>query len=403
MAKAKSSGRKRSEFEKSTDLTAKEDPQEQFETWDPDDLGQSFGSQAEIQVAESTAALLPTEDYFQAQAELRERLFDVGAQAFGATELASGVSPFESQNIIGLALGEKQATGGFTGQLSVLVLVGRKLPLSRLSKKAQIGPEISGIPIDIVETGTFHSQEVWTGLEQPAKGGASIGHLKAGSGTLGCLVARRGLGGRERLLILSNNHVLANTNAASPGDVIVQPGTADPGPRQSIAYLEEFIPLQFSSGGPGPDNRVDGALAWTNPDLVIPETHGGMTGTPPDFVLNPNPIKAAPNTQVCKSGRTTGFTSGWVRGINAETTVGYNGGRQAARFVGQLLIQHDNPYQPFSLPGDSGSLIVTSDTRQPVGLLFSGGQAYNGTNYTMANPIEEVMRALRIDRFVASY
>lgn len=49
-----------------------------------------------------------------------------------------------------------------------------------------------------------------------APGGVSVGHYKITAGTLGCLATR----GR-RLLILSNNHVLANSNNARTGDPIL--------------------------------------------------------------------------------------------------------------------------------------------------------------------------------------
>ncbi len=51
---------------------------------------------------------------------------------------------------------------------------------------------------------------------------------------------------------------------------------------------------------------------------------------------------------------------------------------------------------PFSDGGDSGSLIVTSGSKRPVGLLFAGS-----ASHTIANPILTVMSSLGIDRFVA--
>ena len=73
----------------------------------------------------------------------------------------------------------------------------------------------------------------------------SIGHFRVTAGTLGCVVRDRASGER---LILSNNHVLANSNDAAPGDPIVQPGAADGGQvsQDAIAYLERFCPIQFS-------------------------------------------------------------------------------------------------------------------------------------------------------------
>ena len=48
-------------------------------------------------------------------------------------------------------------------------------------------------------------------------------------------------------LILSNNHVLANSNDAQVGDTVVQPGSIDGGHAVSdkIAELERFVPIEF--------------------------------------------------------------------------------------------------------------------------------------------------------------
>lgn len=60
--------------------------------------------------------------------------------------------------------------------------------------------------------------------------------------------------------ILSNNHVLAITNAASVGDHILQPSPAD-GTNSitptRIATLSDFEPLTFGSAV----NRMDAAIA----------------------------------------------------------------------------------------------------------------------------------------------
>ena len=50
----------------------------------------------------------------------------------------------------------------------------------------------------------------------------------------------------------------------------------------------------------------------------------------------------------------------------------------------------------FSKPGDSGSLVVTAGSKQPVGLLFAGGPTY----HTLVNPIQAVMQELGIVSFV---
>ncbi len=53
---------------------------------------------------------------------------------------------------------------------------------------------------------------------------------------------------------------------------------------------------------------------------------------------------------------------------------------------------------PFSMPGDSGSLIVAAGTKQPVALLFAGS---SDNSMTFANDIQAVKSAMGIERFVA--
>lgn len=84
---------------------------------------------------------------------------------------------------------------------------------------------------------------------RPAPGGLSIGHFRISAGTLGVVVRDRVSGER---LILSNNHVLANSNDAQAGDPVLQPGGADGGsvPEDTIAELLRFEPLEFNEAPP---------------------------------------------------------------------------------------------------------------------------------------------------------
>jgi hypothetical protein len=196
--------------------------------------------------------------------------------------------------------------------------------------------------------------------------------------------------------ILSNNHVSASSNLGKSiddpsdagednSDVIVHPGQADPGPYHQIARLYRYVPLDFGGGG----NTVDASLSYAVPNLVSAKHRFDVEN---DFTIEPEPIEAVLGMNVKKIGRTTGFTTGVVTDVSGETTVGYGPG-QFAHFVNQIAIQGDAG--PFSLAGDSGSLVVDGDTNRPTGLLFSGGG-----NITYANPIMEVMSALTISRFL---
>jgi hypothetical protein len=99
---------------------------------------------------------------------------------------------------------------------------------------------------------------------------------------------------------------------------------------------------------------------------------------------------------VTKDGRTTQSTVGMITDLNVNISVGYDPFPAGAEMRDQVGIR--GVQGPFSMPGDSGSLIVTAGTKQPVALLFAGS---NDNSITFGNPIQAVMTALGIERFVA--
>ena len=78
---------------------------------------------------------------------------------------------------------------------------------------------------------------------RPLKIGISIGHYKITAGTLGGFVRSRDDGS---VLILSNNHVLANENKGKKGDAVLQPGADDGGrnPEDKVGELLRFVRLK---------------------------------------------------------------------------------------------------------------------------------------------------------------
>ena len=127
--------------------------------------------------------------------------------------------------------------------------------------------EIAGLRTERVLTTGFHDFVAPRRTRlSPAPCGVSIGHGETTTGTLGCLVDTPN--GR---CILSNNHILAVSNAASVGDGIFQPGAADRSNSDTptlIATLTDFEPLRFGSAV----NRMDAAIAaLANIDSAIPD------------------------------------------------------------------------------------------------------------------------------------
>src|SRR5690606_4164211 len=183
--------------------------------------------------------------------------------------------------------------------------------------------------------------------------------------------------------ILSNNHVLANSNNASIGDATLQPGPFDGGTlNDQIGTLADFQTIVMG----GASNTMDAAIALV-PDgaNLSGATPSGAYGAPGTSVYSGNLL----NKGVQKYGRTTGHTTGTVTETNVTVSVcyvprGMFSCAQAATFTGQIGISPGT----FSAGGDSGSLIVTNDgSRDLVGLLYAGS-----STRTLANPIAPVLQ-----------
>lgn len=249
-------------------------------------------------------------------------------------------------------------------------------------------------PVNVHHTGQIVAR-AFTQSARPSPCGISIGHYKVTAGTQGVLARGLSPDRQKRLLVLSNNHILANCNDCQPGDAIHQPGPLDmspnvtPSPANQIGVLEQWVPLNFA----GQPNYVDCATAWCWPDRVRKDFIRSADGSWTYFNVGSQPIDAVHDMQVGKSGRTTQMTTGGIVDVNASISVSYGNGR-VANFSDQVTIT-GAPDHPFSDGGNSGSLIWTWDgTRAPVGLLFAGGR-----DYTFANKIGHVLQALGIELF----
>jgi hypothetical protein len=254
-------------------------------------------------------------------------------------------------------------------------------------------------PVNVHHTGPIFAMSHMH-RERPSPCGISVGHYKVTAGTQGVLARGIAGSGRERrLLMLSNNHVLANVNDCEAGDAIHQPGPLDlkpllPSPASQIGILERWIPLDFSG-----DNYVDCATAWCIPgnagaaNLVRKDFIQQKAGQWSYFTVSNKPIDAVSGLLVGKSGRTSQLTSGRIADVNVSISVAYENGK-VANFKDQMTIVGEGG-RPFGAGGDSGALIWTwNDDRSPVGLLFAVGK-----EYTFANKIGHVLQALQIELY----
>jgi hypothetical protein len=256
---------------------------------------------------------------------------------------------------------------------------------------------------------------------RPIKGGiAGINYRDRGTGTLG-YVSSNGK-------ILSNNHVLAlgsteAANIANKGDGILQPGAHGRAiyPDDKVGELDRWVVLKVSGSTDGCPvgnavakslnaiarvlgrrgrfqyiystayNRVDGAVAKATVDYeegVMVEPGKVVKLEKPD--PKPDRTLGAPRA---KRGRTTLFTIGTVYAVDVTVPVSGYAGNTTAYFENQVAIIGVGG-KPFSLGGDSGSLIYNPNTMKPTELLFAGGRTPDGIDITIGNPIEYVIEEL---------
>jgi len=261
------------------------------------------------------------------------------------------------------------------------------------SAAARVPRDLDGIPVTVEVTGEITTlPEVAdasprarpggggsvrpTDYARPAYVGMSTGNAnECASGTIGAKISKGGA-----TYALSNNHVYARENAASPGETIYQPGRYDlncaSGSQYAWGTLDSYRSISWSG-----NNTVDVALAKVNNATQL------SASTPPGGYGTPSATTASASVglAVMKYGRTTGLTTGTVTGINVTIRVQYTDG--IATFVNQVQIKGSQG--AFSRAGDSGSLIVTQAGRNPVALLFAGGQTS-----TFGNPIGPVLQAV---------
>jgi len=240
--------------------------------------------------------------------------------------------------------------------------------------------------------------------------GSSGGNAKASStngtkitccgGTLGSLLTRNGA-----QFILSNNHVLAISDSAQIGDPIIQPGLIDnPSPAAptctatgatTVANLTQFFNLET-----GPSPKVDAAIAQVVPGTV--DLGGNIlylgaratNGIPDSGQVHAGPlVPPAVGMLVAKSGRSTGLTCSSVLSISTATSITYQKGcgtgamTNPIPFTGLVDVASATG-AAFSAEGDSGSLIVTQNTADPVALLFAGSDTD-----TIGNPVKDVLNS----------
>jgi hypothetical protein len=270
---------------------------------------------------------------------------------------------------LGYSARESPVAGvGFTrndkGEVAIDILLSRRV--ERFSDGVQKALELFEF--------TIHQRYVGrlVAASRPATGGESLGEGRTGgaSGTFGCLVRNDA----NQRFALSCHHVLAPVNNGRKGAEIWQPSHQDGGSGGSrVGALYDCAPIAVDGVTP---NAMDAALAVPDQSPYLKE---GLLGMGP---VNGTAHGLPFRTLVRKVGWRTRQTEGKfvyrVNYLQHYPSVG------DALFTDQLgivgLSQH------FSLPGDSGALVV-NEANEAVGLLMATS---TDSNFSIANPIWHV-------------
>jgi hypothetical protein len=224
-------------------------------------------------------------------------------------------------------------------------------------------------------------------------------------GTLGALIQDTS----NHQYLLSNNHVLARSDHASPGDMIVEPGlidnnctpNGDGAGTTPVGSLTGWLALSSSA------TNADAAIAQVDSGMVSAtgsilelgarQADGTLSAAPPGTSSTGGKGETATlDLTVTKSGRTTGLTCASVSALDVDVNVDYYLDCAETKpyltksYTNQLAISGNQ----FSDAGDSGSLVVDAGNAEPVGLFFAGGTDASGVSQGVANPAPDVLNEL---------
>jgi hypothetical protein len=211
------------------------------------------------------------------------------------------------------------------------------------------------------------------------------------------------------LIGISCNHVTGGCNTARPGTPIVVPGIQDVSPEQheiKVIGVHDFT-------GPMSQGLPQVFKISTNCDIAFFQINdkqskllSSMQGSGPDAYDTPTTFaKVKEELLVQKWGRTSGRTRGKIKKIVSEPEsidykiTSYFGPTSSQVFNGTVYFcdfyeVESRGADPFSIGGDSGSLVVTDESgkqEKVVGILIGGNDS---KSYVL--PLKSIFKTLKV-------
>lgn len=265
----------------------------------------------------------------------------------------------------GVSLGTKICSGEDTGEHCLVFHVPFKESRKDLGKLA-VQRKLPGVPTDVIVRRMPRAHDQATSAD-PLRGGDSLTHPRIWNGSAGCLVTRPSTTqpGKLDLFVLSANHVLAACNEGQIGDSILHPSPEYHGrePADTSAILAHYAVIDWENY-----NTVDAAIAAIDPRVAKKGLSNGM-------LIVPQLQAPYQGQQVFKVGVESGYTEGSVQANYYSGPIDYaQPHARTALFTNLLRVIPGAAYSRFSVPGDSGALVVDKSTRCPVGLIIAGAE-----------------------------
>jgi hypothetical protein len=315
-------------------------------------------------------------------------------------EEANASESLGAENIIGFGFGVKTVRGVVQDGIPALcAFVVRKARPYEVVPRFLIENLVhdyvgAGLYTDVIEAGR---PGVFAEYNHRIPGGALIKrHNQTGpDGTLGCWLIDKA---QDKIYLLSCWHCLDGGQKIPLNRVDILHG------KKKIGTLTDSInPEQYNQSKKLDKPTVDAAVAELG--------FGAKEG---DFILHIGEIFRIRSVDpfelplpVRKYGALTGLTSGAIKqkGVNMTLDmkrpgVQINANPPALTYDKQMIVFPDPKLSEFSLPGDSGALVVTEDY-EAVGLLVGGkqdptiGTTQLGLRFSVVTPIQEVLNALK--------
>jgi hypothetical protein len=288
-----------------------------------------------------------------------------------------------------VGIGRKHVEGKKTSTRCVRFHVLQKLPRAMLARRHRIPSSIDGIPTDVVVTPRavlLAAQACPAGAveQRPLRGAIGISGPRTTAGTLACFIRLRN--GAPGTFLLTCSHVLAD-GQATVGDPVVQPALADGGSvaKNSVASLEMFTGVL--------------SAAAVDVDAAVAKLLDGVAFDPEICGLGRPQGTKAPQQGlgVERKGKSTAAGSPSILGSISEPdcdiSIAVPGGGTVL-YQDQFRIEPLSPTGPFSVGGDSGSLILQSGSTRAVGMLVGGDP---GGSFSVATPIQRVLDRFEVD------